>query len=129
MRLVVPKRVTIVRLIFEKKAMAYLPSWPTYPTLPYLVDQCFFMSQLLVRIDQDNLSLPKLQFLFVLIVNIVFDWYLQLPCLTLSIKGTVWRTSRQVYLLCRSKRHLAGFPHLGVVNRWPTTLKRVRIAL
>ena len=25
----------------------------------------------------------------------------QLPCLTLSIKGTVRRTSRQVYLLCR----------------------------
>ena len=29
-----------------------------------------------------------------------FPWYSQLPCLTLSIKGTVWRASRQV-LLCR----------------------------
>ena len=45
-------------------------------------------------------------------------------CLTLSIEGTVWRTNRQVYLLYRWERHLAGFPHLGVVDRWlatPTT--------
>ena len=46
-----------------------------------------------------------------------------------SIKGTVWRTSRQVYLLCRRERHLAGFPHLGVVARWLATPKRARIAL
>ena len=56
------------------------------------------------------------------------NWYSQLPCLTLSIKGTVWRTSRQVYLLCRWEWHLAGFPHLGVVDRWPATPKRARIA-
>ena len=56
------------------------------------------------------------------------NWYSQLPCLTLSIEGTVWRTSRQVYLLCRWERHLAGFPHLGVVDRWPATPKRARIA-
>ena len=34
----------------------------------------------------------------------------------------------QVYLLCRWERHLAGFPHLGVVDRWPATPKRARIA-
>ena len=34
------------------------------------------------------------------------DWNSQLPCLTLSIKWTVWRTSRQVYMLCRWERHL-----------------------
>ena len=48
------------------------------------------------------------------------------PCLTLSIEGTVWSTSRQVYLLCRWKKHLAGFPHLGVVDRWLATPKRAR---
>ena len=42
-------------------------------------------------------------------------------CLTLRVKGIMWRTSLQVYLLCRWKRHLAGFPHLGVVDRWPAT--------
>ena len=31
------------------------------------------------------------------------NWHAQLPCLTLRIKGTVSRTSRQVYLLCRGK--------------------------
>ena len=56
------------------------------------------------------------------------NWYSQLPCLTLSIKGTVWRTSRQVYLLCRWERHLAGFPHLGEVDSWLATPKRARIA-
>ena len=44
------------------------------------------------------------------------NWYSQLPYLTLSIKGTVWRTSRQVYLLCRWEWHLAGLPHLGVLT-------------
>ena len=39
-------------------------------------------------------------------VKLVFA---QLSYLTLSIKGTVWRTSRQVYLLCRWLRQLAGF--------------------
>ena len=47
------------------------------------------------------------------------NWYSQLPCLTLSIEGTEWRTSRQVCLLCRWERHLAGFLHLSVVNRRP----------
>ena len=37
--------------------------------------------------------------------------------------------SRQVYLLCRWERHLAGFPHLSVVDRWPATPKRARTAL
>ena len=38
-------------------------------------------------------------------------WYSELSCLTLSIKGTVWRTSGEVYLLCRWERHLAAvFP-------------------
>ena len=54
------------------------------------------------------------------------NWCTQLLCLTLSIKRTLWRTSRQVYLLCRWERHLAGFFHLGVVDRWLTTPKRVR---
>ena len=38
------------------------------------------------------------------------------PCLRLSIKGTAWRTSRQVYLLCGWERHLTGLPHLRVVD-------------
>ena len=50
-------------------------------------------------------------------------------CLTFSIKGTVWRTSRQVYLLCRWERHLTRLSHLGVVDRWPATPKRARITL
>ena len=36
--------------------------------------------------------------------------------------------SRQVYLLRRWERHLAGFPHLSVVYRWPATPKRARTA-
>ena len=36
----------------------------------------------------------------------------------------MWRTSRQVYLLCRWEKHLAGFPHLGVVDRWLATSKQ-----
>ena len=31
--------------------------------------------------------------------------------------------------LYRWERHLAGFPHLGAVNRLPATPKRARIAL
>ena len=58
----------------------------------------------------------------------LLNWYSQLPCFTFSIEGTAWRTSRQVYLLCRWERHVTGFPHLGVVDRWPTTPKRARIA-
>ena len=54
--------------------------------------------------------------------------YSQLPCLTLSIKGTVRRTSRLVYLLCRWERHLARFTHLGEVDRWLATPKRARKA-
>ena len=37
--------------------------------------------------------------------------------------------SRQVYLLCRWERHLTGFPHVSVVDRWPATPKRARTAL
>jgi len=36
-------------------------------------------------------------------------WVSQLPCWTLSIKGIVWRTSRQVRLLCRWARCLIGW--------------------
>ena len=35
----------------------------------------------------------------------------------------------QVYLLRRSGKHLAGFPNIGVVDRWLVTPKRARIAL
>ena len=43
-----------------------------------------------------------------------------------ALKGMVWRTSWQVYLLCRWERHLTGFPRLVVVDRWRTTCKRAR---
>ena len=43
--------------------------------------------------------------------------------------GRAWRTSRQVYLLCRWERHLTEFPHLGVIDRWPATFKLALIAL
>ena len=46
--------------------------------------------------------------------------------LTLSIKRTVWRTSRQVYLLCHWERRLAESPHLGVIDRRPATFERAR---
>ena len=35
MGLIVQKHVTIGQLIFDKKAMAFLTSWPTYPIFPY----------------------------------------------------------------------------------------------
>ena len=39
-----------------------------------------------------------------------------------ALKGTVWRTNRQVYLLCRSEGHfITRFPHPSVVNKWPAT--------
>ena len=47
------------------------------------------------------------------------------PALTLRIKRTARRTSRQVSL-CRRERHLAGFPHLGEVDRRPVTPKQAR---
>ena len=34
----------------------------------------------------------------------------------------------KLYLLCRWERHLAGFHHVGVVNRWLAIPKRARIA-
>ena len=34
--------------------------------------------------------------------------------------------AQQYYLLCRWERHLAGFPHLVVVDRWPAAPKRAR---
>ena len=56
------------------------------------------------------------------------NWYSHLPCLTLSIKKTVRRTSQQVHWLCRWERHLAGFPHLDVLDSWLATPKRARVA-
>ena len=48
------------------------------------------------------------------ILNLVFVASL----FTLSIKATVCRASRQVYLLCRWEGRLAGFPHLiSVIDR------------
>ena len=35
-------------------------------------------------------------------------------------------TCRQVYLLCRREKHLAGFTHPGVEDRWLTAPKRAR---
>ena len=35
-------------------------------------------------------------------------------------KGIVWRTSRQIRLLCPWARHLTGLLHLYVADRWPT---------
>ena len=40
-------------------------------------------------------------------VTLKLVFTLQLPCLSFSIKGTVWRTSRRVYQLCRWHRHFA----------------------
>ena len=38
-------------------------------------------------------------------------------------------TDRLVFhTVCRLEMHLAGFPHLGVVDRWPATPQRARIA-
>ena len=51
---------------------------------------------------------------------------LSIACLKFSIKGTVRKTSRQVYLLCQCEKHLAGLPHLGAVDRWLATPKRAR---
>ena len=34
--------------------------------------------------------------------------------------------TRQVCFLCRWRRHLMGSLHLGVVSKWPLTLKRTR---
>ena len=44
-----------------------------------------------------------------------------LDAVALNFIGSVWRTNRQVYLLCRWERHLAEFPHLRMVDRWPAT--------
>ena len=41
-----------------------------------------------------------------------------IPCLSLSKIGIVWRTSRQVCLLCPWARHLTGCLHLHVAERW-----------
>ena len=49
------------------------------------------------------------------------------PAWRLVFKGQCGER-RQVYLLCRWERHLTEFPHLGVVDRWPATPKRARIA-
>ena len=49
-------------------------------------------------------------------------WYPQLPCLALGIYGRLWRTSRQVRLLCPWARHLKGRLRLYVEDRWPRHL-------
>ena len=50
------------------------------------------------------------------------------PAWRSALKGQCG-ASRQVCLLCRWERHLTGFSHLSVVDRWPATPKRARIAL
>ena len=50
-------------------------------------------------------------------------WYPKLPCLALAISGMLWRTSLQVRLLCLWGRHLMGYFHLYVEDRWPTHLE------
>ena len=50
-------------------------------------------------------------------------WYPQLSCLALGILGGLWRTSRQVRLLCPWARHLTVRPRLHVEDRWPKHLK------
>ena len=47
------------------------------------------------------------------------------PASRSAFKGQCGK-SRQVYLLCRRERHLTGFPHLSVVDRWLATPKRAR---
>ena len=44
-------------------------------------------------------------------------WYLQLPCLALSTKGTLWRT-RLACLLWPWARHLTGCLHLYEADSW-----------
>ena len=56
-------------------------------------------------------------------ISVFYIYRLHMP---ISLEGTVWRTSRQVYLLCHWGGHLAEFPHLGVVDRWPATPMRAR---
>ena len=51
-------------------------------------------------------------------------WHPQLPCLALGIYGRLWRTSRQVRLLCPWARHLTGRLRLYVEDRWPRHLKK-----
>ena len=56
------------------------------------------------------------------------NWYSQLPCLTFSMKGTVWRKPASL-LVVPLRKALNGIPHLSVVDRWPATPKRARTAL
>ena len=58
----------------------------------------------------------------------IAKWQLRLPSGKSIRLGSRQATSRPVRLLCRWERHLAGFPHLGVVDRWLATSKRARIA-
>ena len=50
------------------------------------------------------------------------------PACRSALKGQCG-ASRQVCLLCRWERHLTGFSHLSMVDRWPATPKRARTAL
>ena len=46
---------------------------------------------------------------------ITLNWYYTASCLTLSIKETVWRTSRRDCLWCRWENHLK---HFGYSGQW-----------
>ena len=49
-----------------------------------------------------------------------------LLCMCKAVNKIV--TNYRWHLWCRWERHLAGFPHLGVVDRWLATPNRARIA-
>ena len=52
------------------------------------------------------------------------SYYFEPP---LSKKRSRATASRQVYLLRRWERHLAGLPHFGLVDKWPATPKQANI--
>ena len=52
MGLIVQKHVNIGQLIFDKKAMAYLLSRPTYPSLSYIQLACDRKEQLFIAVDE-----------------------------------------------------------------------------
>ena len=46
------------------------------------------------------------------------------PAWRSAFMGRLWRTSRQVRLLCPWARHLTGCPRLYVEDRWPINLEK-----
>ena len=63
MGLVIQKHETIGILIFDKNAMAYLPTWPTYPTLSYFWSKLDFPENLFSRIyTSQNLRSAEIAF-------------------------------------------------------------------